>query len=292
MRSIIFANYIASDTSRLGSTVNVENAAVRFLGNLLLNLWDCGGQERFFENYLTSQREHIFSNVEVLLYVFDVSSEEFESDLEYYQGALQAIKEFSPEAKIFCLIHKMDLISEDERDEVFLEKRAILKSISLPLKMVAFKTSIWDETLYKAWSRIVHSLIPNAQLLETNLNRLCSMCEANEVVLFEKATFLVISHGVKKSQNEANEGDYWCFKDPHRFEKISNIIKQFKLSCLKLNSQFQSIQIRNSNYHAYIDEFTPNTYLMVVLSDPTIQPSVIGLNIKAARRHFEPLLAT
>lgn len=39
-------------------------------------------QERFFENYLTSQREHIFSNVEVLLYVFDVVSEQFEVSLE------------------------------------------------------------------------------------------------------------------------------------------------------------------------------------------------------------------
>lgn len=43
----------------------------------------------------------------------------------------------------------MDLIKEDERDAVFMEKRALLKSLTLPLKMVAFKTSIWDETLYK-----------------------------------------------------------------------------------------------------------------------------------------------
>ena len=30
-----------------------------------LNLWDCGGQEAFMENYFTSQRENIFRNVEV-----------------------------------------------------------------------------------------------------------------------------------------------------------------------------------------------------------------------------------
>lgn len=93
MRSIIFANYIARDTRRLGATsktffslisvslgaflgfnflyfvycilcmvvlhgkdqyvcaqsaqfiflVDVEHSHVRFLGNLVLNLWDCGG---------------------------------------------------------------------------------------------------------------------------------------------------------------------------------------------------------------------------------------------------------
>ena len=43
-----------------------------------------------------------------------------------------------------------------------------------------------------------------------------------KVVLFERATFLVISHSVGSSARA---------RDPHRFEKISNIIKQFKLSC-------------------------------------------------------------
>ena len=65
MRSIIFANYLARDTMRLGATIDVEHSHVRFLGNLVLNLWDCGGQEAFMENYFESQRDHIFRNVQV-----------------------------------------------------------------------------------------------------------------------------------------------------------------------------------------------------------------------------------
>ena len=60
MRSIIFANYIARDTRRLAATIDVEHSHVRLLGNLTLNLWDCGGQEAFMENYFASQRENIF----------------------------------------------------------------------------------------------------------------------------------------------------------------------------------------------------------------------------------------
>ena len=67
MRSIIFANYIARDTRRLGATIDVEHSHVRLLGNLTLNLWDCGGQEAFMENYFTSQRDNIFRNVEVMI---------------------------------------------------------------------------------------------------------------------------------------------------------------------------------------------------------------------------------
>jgi Ras-related GTP-binding protein A/B len=57
-----------------------------------------------------------------------------------------------------------------------------------------FPTSIWDETLYKAWSEIVHSLIPNVKLLKAQLTDFSAICAADEVVLFERATFLVISH--------------------------------------------------------------------------------------------------
>ncbi|KAI7692742.1 hypothetical protein SSS_03738 [Sarcoptes scabiei] len=116
MRSIIFANYIARDTRRLGATIDVEHSHVRFLGNLVLNIWDCGGQEAFMENYFASQRENIFKNVEVLIYLFDVESIEIEKDIRYYQNCLSGILEYSKDTKIFCLIHKMDLIAEDQRD--------------------------------------------------------------------------------------------------------------------------------------------------------------------------------
>lgn len=43
MRAIIFSNYVAKDVRRLGATIDVEHSNIRFMGNLLLNLWDCGG---------------------------------------------------------------------------------------------------------------------------------------------------------------------------------------------------------------------------------------------------------
>jgi len=85
---------------------------------MTLNLWDCGGQETFMEKYFSSQRDKIFSNVEVLIYVFDVQAREYQNQIYYYQACLEAILKFSPQAKIFCLIHKMDLIQDVHRDMV------------------------------------------------------------------------------------------------------------------------------------------------------------------------------
>ena len=79
-------------------------------------------------------------------------------------------------------------------------------------------------------------------------------------------------------------------RDPHRFEKISNIIKQFKLSCSKTQAQFQAMEVRNSNFTAFIDYFTTNTYIMVIMSDPSVQTATTQLNIGAARQHFEEFI--
>lgn len=72
----------------------------------------------------------------------------------------------------------------------------------------------------------MYALIPDVKMLESHLQNFCSICEADEVVLFERATFLVISSARSAPQADA-----------HRFEKISNIIKQFKLSCSKVRAR-------------------------------------------------------
>lgn len=43
MRSIIFSNYVAKDVRRLSTTMGIESSSFKFLGNLMLNIWDCGG---------------------------------------------------------------------------------------------------------------------------------------------------------------------------------------------------------------------------------------------------------
>ena len=74
--------------------------------------------------------------------------------------------------------------------QIFREREEDLKRLSKPLDCTCFRTSIWDETLYKAWSSIVYQLIPNVTQLEQNLENFASIIDADEVLLFERATFL------------------------------------------------------------------------------------------------------
>lgn len=390
MRSLIFSAYRAADTRRLGSTLDVEHSHVRFLGNLVLNLWDCGGQQSYMDSYLDKQRSQVFSTVGVLIYVFDLVSAEgeeeghvqWERDLRYYKDCISALYQYSPDAQVFCLLHKMDLVDKSRRASIYSSRVNELRKKSREVAQAAasnrsdngfrvncFATSIWDESLYRAWSRIVQTQIPSVGVLEKHLQQFADSCSAYEVVLFERTTFLVIAKAAGSTSaahtsagpavSSSESGDFVYAEeeegmegfrdtqgrsattaigsgfitsiapasetvaggggsssstttsdnpltsqdqsgnqplDAERFEKVSHLIKDFKLCCQKLpakNNQceFQAVELKAPNFTAYIDSLTSNTYVMIMVADPSIQMASIKLNVQLARDHFERLQA-
>ncbi|EJD02215.1 uncharacterized protein FOMMEDRAFT_168728 [Fomitiporia mediterranea MF3/22] len=313
MRSVIFSNNQASLTSRLGATIDVEQNHVRFLGDLILNLWDCGGQDSFMESYTTTQRSTIFQHVGVLIYVFDVESRDMGKDLSYYCGCIDALRKYSPDAAVFLLVHKMDLV-RSARKSILERKTRELRDASQDVGVTVFGTSIYDESLYKAWSRIVHTLIPNAAILSKHLTTFAEACSATEVILFERTTFLVIAtskrldppltqdqttNGTAPSDETAADGaDNTAAADidphqlqPTRYERTSELIKAFKHACMRTREEFRCLDMELPEYTAVLDELTKNTYIMVIVHDPTIETAAIKINIQLARQKFEELQA-
>ncbi|KAJ2905312.1 hypothetical protein MKZ38_005825 [Zalerion maritima] len=307
MRSIIFSNYLAKDTRRLGATIDIDLSHVKFLGNLTLNLWDCGGQEAFMENYLSQQRVHVFSNVGVLIYVFDIDSHDVERDLATYQSILSALQQFSPGANIFILIHKMDLVKPELRESVFTERsqrvrdktKAFAKSwarhtAQVPgsgspnededIEIQEFATSIWDQSLYKAWASIIHDLVPNLAYIEKHLEQLGKAIEAEELMLFERTSFLVVSYWASK------EGMRNPYSD--RQERMSNILKSWKQSISRFsgtprsNEQFRFLDFKSSGFSVIVIKFTINTFLLAVLPPGEARFNSAKLNIEIASETF------
>ena len=141
-------------------------------------------------SYFESQKGHIFAQVHVLIYVFDIESiraasqgagdASYSRDAEYFVSCLKALQEHSKNVTVFCLIHKMDLVDgAAEQERVFKEQQANLRKLSEPYvsDISCFPTSIWDASLYRAWSSMVHSLIPNVATLESQLNSFCQVCK-------------------------------------------------------------------------------------------------------------------
>ncbi|KAG6862085.1 hypothetical protein C0995_007215 [Termitomyces sp. Mi166 len=286
MRSMIFSNNPASLTARLGATIDVEQNHVRFLGDLILNLWDCGGQDAFMDSYLTTQRSTIFQHVGVMIYVFDIESQGMNKDLEYYRDCMEGLKQFSPDAAVFLLVHKMDL-ARGSKSAVFEKKKKELEEASGDGVVDVFGTSIYDESLYKAWSSIVHTLIPNAAVLSKHLATFATACSATEVILFERTTFLVIATSSSGSVDQHDLNQHQL--EPTRYERTSELVKAFKHSCSRVREEFHSLEMELYDFTAVLDEMTKNTYVLVIVHEPTIETAALKLNIRMARKKFEEL---
>ncbi|KAK4164297.1 putative GTP-binding protein [Cladorrhinum sp. PSN259] len=354
MRSIIFSNYVAKDTRRLGATIDIDLSHVKFLGNLTLNLWDCGGQEAFMDNYLSQQRTHVFSNVGVLIYVFDIKSGEWERDLGTYVNIITALVQFSREAQVFILIHKMDLVARNHRETDFEAAVAVVRrktaeacaivrrlradapankilsssssqvtltALSQPLQPPSssqnqqqqqqqppgtsgstattvtaeldidvqfFATSIWDQSLYKAWASIIHDLVPNLPIIETQLASLGQAIDADEILLFERTSFLVVSKWTSSEGEQNPYGD--------RFERMSNILKAWKHTCSSFTGtprnaeQFSDFEYRmGTSFSMFVTKFTTNTFILVCLPPGEARFNSAKLNVAAARPWFKYL---
>ena len=166
----------------------------------------------------------MFGSVAVLIFVFDIESREFAADVVNYSNIIRALDECSPSAKVFCLIHKMDLVQSRLRSQLFEERADYIREASEGFKDTVdfFATSIWDQSLYKAWTQIIYFLIPNAETIETLLKQLAEVIDARELILYERTTCLMVTR-VTRGAEEHNP-----FHD--RFERISSILKTHKQS--------------------------------------------------------------
>lgn len=283
-----------------GATIDVDLSHVKFLGNLTLNLWDCGGQEAFMENYLNQQRMHVFSSVGVLIYVFDIESRDVDRDLATYVSIVSALAQYSPGAKVFVLVHKMDLIMHNMKESVFNDRVRLVRtkttealqnmapSAPPTIDIQPFATSIWDQSLYKAWSSIIHDLIPNLAIIEKELGALGQAIEAEEIFLYERTSFLVVS--TWKSDEAA--------RNPHRDreERLSNVMKTFKnrlagwSGTSRNTDQFKEFQLTLGTLFSFaIMTFTTNTYIQLVLPPGEARLNAAKLNTRIAAAHFERL---
>ncbi|KAI1615553.1 Gtr1/RagA G protein conserved region-domain-containing protein [Exophiala viscosa] len=284
MRSIIFSNYVAKDVRRLGATIDVEHSHAKFMGNLTLNLWDCGGQDAFMDSYLNAQRENVFSDAAVLIYVFDIESRAVDQDLETYSQVIKALKEFSPSAHVFCLIHKMDLVQNEHRERIYEERCRLITARSEGLSLETFASSIWDQTLYKAWAGIVHKMIPNLVVIERFLQAFAKQLQAEEIVLFERSTFLTVTNVVTAYGEDNPNHD--------RHERISNIMKSYKHTVARntrttsASAGFLLFKVQTPRFNCFLARFTENTYIFVVIPPGEAAFNCAVLNTMMARDVF------
>jgi Ras-related GTP-binding protein A/B len=193
-------------------------------------IWDLGGQADYRKTYHDQLTDQIFSKANLLLYVVDVSdSTKYDESAQELLWAATMLKSHNNNAKIYVFLHKIDTI-QDKQAVVQTINDLFQRVIKVPMRF--FRSSIFDESLFWAWSEIIQELYPKSTFLRTILKQAKAMENVDEILLIEKTTGLTVASTLsEESEEEVLIG------------MVSLLITTFERLLQELHSQwFESLQ--------------------------------------------------
>lgn len=182
---VVFHNMQPLDTLYLEST---SKPTTEHYSSLIdLAVMELPGQLNYFEPSYDS--ETLFKSVGALVYVID-AQDEYLNALTNLAMIIEYAYKVNPAIHIEVLIHKVDGLSEDFRLDT---QRDIMQRIGDELLdlgiegvQVSFHlTSIFDHSIYEAFSRIIQKLIHELPSLENLLDNLVQHSKIEKAFLFD-----------------------------------------------------------------------------------------------------------
>lgn len=190
---VVFHNMQPLDTLYLEST---SNPSVEHFSTLIdLAVMELPGQLNYFEPTYDSER--LFKNVGALVYVID-SQDEYMNAITNLAMIIDYAHKVNPKINTEVLIHKVDGLSEDykldaQRDIMQRTGEELLELGLDGVQVSFYLTSIFDHSIYEAFSRIVQKLIPEISYLENMLDNLIQHSKIEKAFLFDINSKIYVS---------------------------------------------------------------------------------------------------
>lgn len=190
---VVFHNMQPLDTLYLEST---SNPVIEHYSSLIdLAVMELPGQLNYFEPSYDS--EHLFKNIGALVYVID-AQDEYMSAIANLAIIIEYAYKINPNINVEVLIHKVDGLSEefkmDAQRDIMQRTGEELLELGLDNIQISFYlTSIFDHSIYEAFSRIVQKLIHELSFLENLLDNLTEHSKIEKAFLFDINSKIYVS---------------------------------------------------------------------------------------------------
>ena len=235
--NIVFHQLSPLDTTFLENTISLEVSRVATNPLTRFDIWEvpgdwCAGEDVVCADGTLLSSEAIFARASMLLFVIDAQDEDVTTvhswQVRHLVAAMSQAHAVSPEMSFVVLIHKMDddpFVSGGARFETQADLQyQIVQELEATgidtIEPVYHMTSIYDHSIFMAFSRVVQNLIVELDHLEDILDRLLDACSFEKVFLFDTVSKLFIATDSKPV-------------DPHRYELCSDMIDVvFHVSCI------------------------------------------------------------
>ncbi len=159
-------------------------------------LWDFPGQIDYLEGN-EFDPDSIFGEVGSLIWVID-SQADYLDPVTRLNNTILNIQRNYPNINIEIFIHKVDGLSDDFKMEIY---RDIMIRVQDELSDQGFEnapvnfhlTSIYDHSIFEAFSKVIQKLIPGLGQLEAMLTSLCRTCHFEKAYLFDVLSKIYIA---------------------------------------------------------------------------------------------------
>ena len=158
-------------------------------------VWDFPGQFDYWEPHF--EPENIFGENGALVWIID-AQDDYTDSIARLTTSILNIQATWPYINIEVLIHKIDGLSDEYRRDTFQD---IVQTITDELQDAGYEntsvhfhlTSIYDYSIFEAFSKIIQKLITQLGALENLLNIVLNSCGMEKAYLFDVLSKIYIA---------------------------------------------------------------------------------------------------
>uniref|UniRef100_T1JL47 Ras-related GTP-binding protein n=1 Tax=Strigamia maritima TaxID=126957 RepID=T1JL47_STRMM len=195
IQKVVFHKMSPNETLFLESTNKIVKDDISNSSFVQFQIWDFPGQIDFFDPAF--DYEMIFGGCGALVFVIDAQDDYMDALAKLQMTVTRAYK-MNPNIKFEVFVHKVDGLSDDHKIETQrdIHQRATddLNDAGLDgIHLSFYLTSIYDHSIFEAFSKVVQKLIPQLATLENLLNIFISNSGIEKAFLFDVVSKIYIA---------------------------------------------------------------------------------------------------
>ncbi|GAB6019203.1 hypothetical protein CHUAL_000818 [Chamberlinius hualienensis] len=195
IQKVVFHKMSPNETLFLESTNKIVKDDISNTSFVQFQIWDFPGQIDFLDPAMFDP-DRIFSGCGALVFVID-AQDDYTEALAKLNLTLRKAFAVNPNINFEVFIHKVDGLSDDNKIETQrdIHQRANddLIDNGLDIHLSFYLTSIYDHSIFEAFSKVVQKLIPQLPTLENLLNIFISNSGIEKAFLFDVVSKIYIA---------------------------------------------------------------------------------------------------
>jgi Ras-related GTP-binding protein C/D len=195
IQKVVFHKMSPNETLFLESTSKIVKNEIANSSFVQLQIWDFPGQLDFFDGAFDT--EAIFSQCGALIFVIDAQDDYSEALAKLHMTVVKASK-VNPNISYEVFIHKVDGISDDHKIDAQrdIQQQAMDELADAGLDGVHlsfYLTSIYDHSIFEAFSKVVQKLVRQLPTLENLLDILISSSRIEKSFLIDVVSKIYVA---------------------------------------------------------------------------------------------------